>query len=325
MLSKSGSEGNKNWRDNVFQGIPTVANETVLFGQFLDSHDFSDHSVKAFIFDIRKFAQFFTQVNKEPFDSTRITTVDLTSYKRHLREEQHQAVSTVNRALVSTRRYLRWLVEQGRLEVNPGMVVKELKRQPLVPKGLDRSQVRRLLREIDLRNDIRGKAAFYLFLHTGCRVSDLVQIELQDLMIGDRSGSVVFRNGKGTKERQVPLTSECRKAVQEYLSVRPPVKEQILFIGERGALTAVGIRALCNKYSCICGFNIYPHLLRHSFALQFLKDTNNDLVALAQILGHENLNTTKIYSQRSSSDLADIAERLSYRYRFYTTRVLQSI
>ena len=62
----------------------------------------------------------------------------------------------------------------------------------------------------------------------------------------------------------------------------------------------------------ICGFKIHPHLLRHSFSLQFLKDTNNDLVALAQILGHENLNTTKIYSQRSDSDLAEIAERLNY-------------
>ena len=132
-------------------------------------------------------------------------------------------------------------------------------------------------------------------------------------MMGDRSGSVVFRNGKGSKERQVPLTIECRKSLQEYLSIRPPVvSSHKLFIGERGALTDVGVRSLCNKYSCICGFKIHPHLLRHSFALQFLKDTNNDLVALAQILGHENLNTTKIYSQRSRSDLAEIAERLSY-------------
>lgn len=312
MLSKSNSQGNKNWRDNVFQDIPVVPDESVLFTHYLNSHDFSDHSVKAFIFDIRKFAQFFTSVNKEPFDSTRITTVDLTSFKRHLREEKHQAVSTVNRALVSIRGYLEWLVGQNRLEANPGKVVKELRRQQPVPKGLERSQVRKLLREIDLRNDIRGKAVFSLFLHTGCRVSDLVQIELQDLIISDRSGSVIFRNGKGSKERQVPLTVECRKALHEYLAVRPPVSSQILFIGERGPLSDVGIRSLCNKYSCICGFKIHPHLLRHSFALQFLKDTNNDLVALAQILGHENLNTTKIYSQRSDSDLAEIAERLSY-------------
>ena len=312
MLSKSDSQGNKNWRDNVFQDIPVSKDEGVYFRQFLDSKDFSDHSIKAMIFDVRKFALFFTEANKEPFDSTRITTVDLTSFKRFLREEKQQAVSTINRALVSIRSYLRWLVDQDRLKSNPGTVVKELKRQKLVPKGLEQNQVRKLLREINLRNDIRSQAIFSLFLHTGCRVSDLVQIELSDLIISERSGSVVFRNGKGGKERQVPLTLECRKAIQGYLSIRPPVNSHSLFIGERGPLSDVGVRSLCDKYSCICGFKIHPHVLRHSFSLQFLKDTNNDLVALAQILGHENLNTTKIYSQRSGSALAQIVERLSY-------------
>ena len=312
MLSNSDSQGRKNWRDNVFENISAAENEQLYFTQFLDSQDFSVHTVKALVFDIRKFACYFTTVNEEPFDCSRICTTDLTSFKRFLREERGQAVSTVNRALVSIRGYLGWLVGQGKLEVNPGKVVKELKRQQIVPKWLERSQVRKLLREIDLRNDIRSKAVFTMFLQTGCRISDLVQIQLQDLMIGERSGSVVFRNGKGSKERQVPLTAECRKALQEYLSVRPPVSSQKLFIGERGALTDVGIRNLCNKYSCICGFKIHPHLLRHTMAHQFLKDTNNDLVALSQILGHENLNTSKLYSLRNGCDLAEIAEKLSY-------------
>ena len=155
-------------------------------------------------------------------------------------------------------------------------------------------------------------AIFSLFLHTGCRVSDLVQIELQDLMINERSGSVVFRNGKGNKERQVPLSLPARRALQEYLQTRPPVLSQKLFIGERGALTDIGIRALCNKYSAVCGFKIHPHLMRHTMAKQFLANTNNDIVALAQILGHQNLNTTKLYSQKSDADLAEVAEKLSY-------------
>ena len=312
MSSNCYSQGSKNWRDNVFENISVGKNEQIYFRQFLDSHDFSVHTVKAFIFDIRKFALYFTVVNKEPFDCSRICVTDLTSFKRHLREEKQQAVATVNRALVSIRRYLEWLVGQGRLETNPGKVVKELRRQALVPKGLERSQVRKLLREIDLRQDIRSKGIFSLFLQTGCRVSDLVQVELQDLMIGDRSGSGVFRNGKGSKERQVPLSLDCRRALQEYLLVRPPVKEQKLFIGERGALTDVGVRNLCNKYSCICGFKIYPHILRHSFAHQFLKDSNNDIVALSQLLGHSDLNSSKIYCQKNSDDLAEVVDRLRY-------------
>ena len=157
MLSNSYSQGSKNWKDNVFENISTAENEQLYFRQFLDSHDFSVHTVKAMIFDLRKFALYFTVVNKEPFDCSRITTMDITSFKRHLRDEMQQAVSTVNRAIVSIRRYLEWLVGQGRLESNPGKVVKELKRQQLVPKGLERSQVRKLLREVDLRHDIRSK------------------------------------------------------------------------------------------------------------------------------------------------------------------------
>ena len=312
MMYKNKPQDLKNTIDNVFGDIPTAKNELVSFRQFLEAHDFSCHTIKAKIFDLRKFAVFFVSANKEPFDTTRITTMDLTSFKRHLREEKHQAVSTVNRCLVSIRKYLDWLVEQGRIDVNPAKAVKELHRQQTAPKGLERSQVRKLLREIELRNDVRAKAVFSTFLHTGCRVSDLVQTELQDLIVSDRSGSVVFRNGKGGKERTVPLPLPCRRAIQDYLQVRPPVKSQKLFIGERGPLTDIGIRALCNKYSAISGFKIHPHLLRHTMAHQFLKDTNNDIVGLSQILGHQNIQTSALYSKRNQGDLAALSEMLNY-------------
>jgi site-specific recombinase XerD len=85
-----------------------------------------------------------------------------------------------------------------------------------------------------------------------------------------------------------------------------------LFNGERGALTEKGIRSLCDKYSAVCGFKIHPHLLRHTFAHEFLADSSNDLVGLAQILGHENLNTTSRYCKRTGEQLADAAEKLNY-------------
>ena len=312
MMSNSSPEHNKNSIDNVFRGINIAKNEEELFVQFLNGHDFSVHTIKAFIQDIRKFGSYFVNNNHEPFSSPRITVMDLTGFRKYLREEKAQAVSTVNRALVCTRRYLEWLVGQGHLQVNPAKAVKELRRQQMVPKGLERNQIRKVLREVELRNDIRSKAIFSLLLHTGCRVSDLVNVELQDLIINERSGYVVFRFGKGGKQRQVPLPLPARRAIQEYLQIRPPVNIDKLFIGERGPLTDIGIRALCAKYSAICGFKIYPHLLRHSMAHQFLKDNSNDLVSLAQILGHENLNTTARYTQRTSEQLMEAVERLSY-------------
>ena len=127
--------------------------------------------------------------------------------------------------------------------------VKELRKQQLAPKGLERQDVRRLLREVELRNDVRAAAVFSIFLYTGCRVSDLVALELCDLMIGDRSGTVVFRFAKGGKQRSVPLPLAARRALLAYLETRPPTQSQRVFVGERGPLTESGIRAMCDKYS----------------------------------------------------------------------------
>jgi integrase/recombinase XerC len=172
--------------------------------------------------------------------------------------------------------------------------------------------VRRLLREIELRQDVRAGAIFSLFLYSGCRVGDAVALELSDLMLSERSGSVVFRMGKGNKQRTVPLPLPARRAIETYLECRPPVQSNLLFIGERGALSDRGIRALCYKYSAITGIKIHPHLLRHTMAHKFLADNGNDLVGLAQILGHESLNTTARYSKRTEEQLAEASERLSY-------------
>ncbi|MCA9111245.1 MAG: tyrosine-type recombinase/integrase [Planctomycetaceae bacterium] len=110
--------------------------------------------------------------------------------------------------------------------------VKELRQQQLAPKGLERSQVRKLLREIELRQDVRSIAIFSLFLYTGCRVGDLVSLELSDVMIGDRSGSVVFRYGKGNKQRSVPLPLPARRTLQAWLEIRPPAESLHVFVGE---------------------------------------------------------------------------------------------
>jgi site-specific recombinase XerD len=312
MMSDSCPEGRQNSHDKVFDGLHVGVEESSLVAGYLAAHDFSPHTCRAIRNDLRKFAQWFTEAKKEPFVIKRVTTRDVVDFRNHLNREQRQAVASINRALVTIRRIFGWLVHKDHLQTNPAKVVKELRRQPLSPKGLDRSEVRRLLREIELRADVRAGAIFNVMLYTGCRVSDLVNLELPDLMISERSGSAVFRHGKGGKQRTVPLPLPARQSLASYLETRPPIASMNVFAGERGPITEDGVRALCRKYSALIGVRLHPHVFRHTMAKQFLADNSNDLVSLAQILGHESLNTTSRYSQRSGEQLAEGVERLDY-------------
>lgn len=302
----------KNSGENVFGDIPVGAEEPGLVSRFLDSHDFAPGTRRGIILDLRKLARWFTDANKEPFVVGRVTMRDVTDFREYLRRDRGQAVATVNRTLVMVRRFFGWLVDEGHFNSNPTKKVKELRRVQLVPKGLDRVEVRRLLREVELRQDIRAGAVFALLLYTGARCSDAVNLELSDLILGKRAGSVVFRFGKGHKQRSVMLPLQARRAIQAYLDSRPPIQTQRVFVGERGPLTDRGIRALCDKYSAIIGVKLHPHVFRHTMAHKFLADNQNDLVSLAQVLGHQDLNVTSRYSLRTSDKLAEATERMTY-------------
>lgn len=287
--------------------------ESSLFKNFLSVNDFSDHTVKAITHDFQKWVGWFERIYEVEYESSRVTIGDVTDFRKHLREERGQAVATVNRCLTSLRRYFQFLAEKEVIETNPAKGVKELRRIPTAPKAIDRSAVRRLLREATVRKDHRAAAILGLFVYGGLRISEVSLLKLGDIDLTERRGSLLVRHGKHNKERLVPVPIEARRMLESYLVSRPPADTDYIFVG-RGLkpLGIDGVRYTVQKYGITIGLDLHPHALRHTFATQYLEANNNDLVGLAQILGHESIQTTSRYTQRCESQLYEASEMVSF-------------
>lgn len=287
--------------------------ESSLFKNFLSVNDFSDHTIKAITHDYQKWIEWFERINEEQYSSQRVTIRDVTDFRKHLREERGQAVATVNRCLVTLRRYFQFLAKKEVIETNPAKGVKELRRTPTAPKAIERSAVRRLLREATVREDHRAAAILGLFVFCGLRISEVSLLKLGDIGLTERRGSLVVRHGKHGKERVVPVPIEVRRMLVSYLASRPAAETDYIFVG-RGLkpLGIDGVRYTVRKYGVAIGLELHPHALRHTFATQYLEANNNDIVGLAQILGHESIQTTSRYTQRGESQLSEASEMVTF-------------
>jgi integrase/recombinase XerC len=287
--------------------------ESSLFANFLEVNDFSSNSRIAHAHDFKKWVSWFESVNEEEYDSRRVSLRDVTDFRAYLRDERGQAVATVNRCLVTLRRYFTFLAQEEVIPSNPASKVKELRRTPTTPKAIDRAVVRRMLREATVRDDHRALAILGLFVYCGLRLSEVAALQLGHLDLSERRGAVLVRHGKHNRERTVPIPIESRRLLLDYLSRRPPIENDRVFVGAGcRPLGADGVRYIVEKYGLAVGIKLNPHALRHTFATEYLAANNNDLVGLAQLLGHESIQTTSRYTQRGEDKLAMASEQVQF-------------
>lgn len=271
--------------------------------------DYSSNSRKALESDLRHFFGWYWQANGEPFSFGRVTERDVVEYKEGSKR-QGLSVATINRRLITLKRFFAIAVEQNviALERNPTRGVRTLRKQELAPRSLAPQEARRFLKEVELRGNIRDMAIVELMVGAGLRVSEIVQLEVADIEISERKGMVIVRNAKGGRTRRVPLRQSVRVVLWRFIEEQKPTGR--LFHGQRGAISTHAISKLVAKYGRRAGVELSPHSLRHTFAFAFLAENPSDIVALGQILGHSNVNTTAIYTQNRLENLQQKVEKV---------------
>lgn len=231
-----------------------------------------------------------------PSDGSGLCAEDIEAFRDHLLRDGMRP-ATVNRKLVFLKRYAAWL--EGRGELSPAVVeairaVKPVSQAPREPRGLSDLELRRFLREVDRRAGLRDQAIVYTLLETGMRVSELVALEVDQVAVGGRRAMALVEDERACgRSRRLTLGPDARRTLKAYLMERGG-RPGPLFQGERGPLTANAIQRLMRKYCAFAKVKASPGTLRHTFARHFLADAG-DLVELADLLGHESLETTRLY------------------------------
>jgi integrase/recombinase XerC len=265
----------------------------------------SDHTVKNYQIDLREFSE---ALHAKEIGG--ISHLDIRAFLAFLKDRGYSK-NSISRKLACVRSFFKYLLRENVLTANPALNVSSPKRDKRLPKFLDLSEITHLL-EAPSKNswkEKRDKAILETLYSSGLRVSELVGLNHDDV---DVFSGLVRVRGKGKKERIVPLGNVALQTVQNYLQMHPPKEEHAgvkkpLFVNRSGGrLTDRSIRRMILKYVRRIALNkeVSPHMLRHSFATHML-DRGADLRSVQELLGHENLSTTQIYTHVTTKRLKE--------------------
>ena len=257
----------------------------------------SPNTVASYISDL---TAFFSAVGKDPKD---VVPEDIISY---FAETTALSKRSQARVLSSLHSFYKWMIMEGEMTDNPSDAIEAPKLGKYLPAVLSVEEVDRLIAAVDLDSAFgkRDRAMLETLYGLGLRVSELVSLRISNIWTEQGFVSVI---GKGDKQRLVPLGGMARDAIRDYLEVRGPAADRessdILFLNRFGrALTRVAVFKMIKAYAVKAGISkeISPHTLRHSFATHLIEN-DADLRAVQEMLGHESILTTEIYTHIDSS------------------------
>jgi len=259
----------------------------------------SDNTKEAYLKDLTAFNEF---INKK---IDKIKTEDIRNYINHL-YDLNVTDKTLARKIVSIRTFFNYLMKEKLIDVNPCEKIESPKLKKTLPNTLSEEDINKLLNfKPKTALEYRNKAMIELMYATGIRVSELVNLELNDINLKD---NYIRCFGKGKKERIVPMADITTDILREYIEVyrqsllKGHLTDKVFLSSYGKGITRQGFFKLLKEIAKNQGINkdFSPHTLRHSFATHLL-EYGADLRSIGELLGHENIKTTQIYTHLSNS------------------------
>ncbi|MEO8232288.1 MAG: site-specific tyrosine recombinase XerD [Ignavibacteriota bacterium] len=260
----------------------------------------SQNTVVSYKNDINSFISFLKDLNVD--DPSNITSDHIRSFFKTIKEIGLSGSSSA-RYFSSLKGFFLYLLKNKYILKNPIEKITAPKTSKKLPEVLNIPEIEKILSAPDVEDKLglRDKAILELFYACGTRVSELINLKVNDLFLEDE---IIRVFGKGSKERLIPIGSSAIKWIGEYLKKSRPLlmkkskSENILFLNSRGAkLSRMGVWKIIDRYVKESGIKkeVHPHTFRHSFATHLLEG-GADLRAVQEMLGHADISTTQIYT-----------------------------
>lgn len=281
----------------------------------------SELTVLEYASDLRLFFKFMSSykklVNEDDFDKINISFIQLDFIKKirvsdayaflnYCKKERGNKSAALSRKATSIRMFYRYLFENEKISENPMEKLKRPKTGKALPKYLTLEDTVKLLESVDGRHKERDYAIFTVFLNCGLRLSELCSLDYNQI----KSNNTITVIGKGNKERTIYLNEMCINAINEYMKVRPvdgvKDKNALFLSGRKSRISPKTVQHVVEKFlekSGLSGMGYSAHKLRHTAATLMYQQGNVDVLLLKEILGHENLATTEIYTHIVDSQL----------------------
>jgi len=272
----------------------------------------SDNSIKSYDFDLILFKKFLdlNKIKDTPLNC-KSETIKNYLYK-NLSDKKSRSQA---RSISALKSFFNYLVFEGLIKDSPISNIEAPKLERKLPEVLTEDEINQLIKSVDLNHVFgqRNKTIIEVLYGTGIRVSELVNLKLSNIFFKE---SILKVNGKGDKERFVPLGKIASTEIKTYINIRDKMKidsknTDILFINRYGRkLTRSMIFKIITDASRSIGLEkkISPHTLRHSFATHLLKN-GADLRTIQLILGHESITTTEIYTHLDTFHLEEVLKK----------------